>query len=198
MFLHTLSLCLLSLFFLLLLFHQTYHFPFDLLLLPPLLFALFSSLLTLLQLRTCHPLPFRLTELKIALLEHFLLFAYLVILALAHHIPARVPFTGTCIPLGCVLVQRFLWYRSFIKAFRGPGGFVKWVYQVLAVNLAVNLALKWDSYYVFDVIALLWPCYGFIALSFIFFIATLLLFIGSACNEFQNLDDAGHEVSARR
>ncbi len=33
-------------------------------------------------------------------------------------------------------------------------------------------------------IAILWPFYGFIALSFIFFLGGVMLVIGSACNSF--------------
>jgi len=52
--------------------------------------------------------------------------------------------------------------------------------------------LQADNYVKFDVIALLWPCYGLIALTFIFFAGSLLLFISTACNQFSS-DGGGSE-----
>ena len=50
--------------------------------------------------------------------------------------------------------------------------------QVLITNLVINFSLKKDKVFDLDVIALLWPCYGFIAITFIFFLGSLLVFLG--------------------
>ena len=136
----------------------------------------------------------RQTDCKIVLVEHILLVSFLVLVSLATHLRLRtfsVPYTGAAFPLICIIVQRFIWHKSILKAFRSPFQFIKFIFQILVTNLVINYALSMDDYYHFDIIAMLWPCYGSIALCVIFFIATLLLFIGSACNSFSNLDSEG-------
>lgn len=93
-----------------------------------------------------------------------------------------MPYTAACAPLIVLLAQRFIWYQSFIKAFKNPQHIIRYLVQLLLINLAFNFSLKADELINFDVIAILWPCYGLIALSFIFFAASFLLFISSACN----------------
>lgn len=61
--------------------------------------------------------------------------------------------------------------------------------MIFIVVLILNFSLRADDYVTFDVIALLWPCYGLIALTFIFFAASLLLFVSSACNQMTSLDE---------
>jgi hypothetical protein len=57
------------------------------------------------------------------------------------------------------------------------------MFQVLVIGLVVTLSLKADGFLKLEPIALLWSCYGLIALTLLFFAATLLLFIGIACNQ---------------
>jgi hypothetical protein len=61
---------------------------------------------------------------------------------------------------------------------------MKFMGQFLFVNLVIDISLKVDNYLDIDMIAILWPFYGFIAISFIFFLGGVMLLIGTACNSF--------------
>ena len=61
---------------------------------------------------------------------------------------------------------------------------MKYLIYFLLMSLILNYCLKNDGLVNFDVIAQLWPCYGLIALTFIFFAGAFLLFISTLCNEF--------------
>ena len=125
-------------------------------------------------------------ECKITILDQILSILYLVLLIMATRLQENgydMPYTASCAPLAFLLLQRFVWHRSFIRAFRSPSHVLKFLFQVLFTNLIVNFSVRGDGYAQFDAIALLWPCYGFIALTFIFFAASLMLFISSACNQ---------------
>ena len=119
------------------------------------------------------------------ILENVFVLSYLLFVSLAYRLTSQgfqIPYTACCFPFLLVLIQRFLWYRAFFRSFRTPFYFVKFLFQLLVGNLVLNMSIRADEYFNFDVIGLLWPCYGFIAMTFIFFIGGLLLFIGSACN----------------
>jgi hypothetical protein len=101
----------------------------------------------------------------------------------------KLPYTASCGPLLGLLIQRFIWHRSIIKSFYNPLIFLQYMFILLLVALLLNFSIKLDHYYDFDIIALLWPCYGYIAISFIFLIGSILLFIGAACNSLTNPDN---------
>ncbi|CDW73671.1 UNKNOWN [Stylonychia lemnae] len=63
--------------------------------------------------------------------------------------------------------------------------------KLLSIGISVNSEIFMrDGIFEFDVIVLLWPCYGFIAMTFIFFMGSLLLFVGSLCSQHsQNSDE---------
>lgn len=52
----------------------------------------------------------------------------------------------------------------------------------------LNFCLQADALVSFTPVALLWPCYGLIALTFLFFAVSLLLFISAACSQFTGGD----------
>ena len=54
--------------------------------------------------------------------------------------------------------------------------------------------MKMDEFINFDIIAVLWPCYGLIAMTFIFFAASFLLFISSTCTQFSG--HANEEINS--
>lgn len=136
-----------------------------------------------------------------AIVEHVLCLVYLISLALAYRLSQnnfRIPFVATTFPLFLILIFRFIWHKSILKAFRTPYHLVKFLVNLLFVNLIINLSLSYDNFFVFDSVALLWPCYGFLALTFIFFIATLLLFLGSACSSFSREESIGFELDDKK
>ena len=123
------------------------------------------------------------------IVEHVLALVYLISLSLAYRLSQnnyRIPYVASTFPLAMLLVFRFIWHKSIIKAFRTPYHFVRFLLHLLLTNLVINLSLSYDSFFDFDSVALLWPCYGLLALTFIFFIAALLLFLGSACSSFSH------------
>ena len=61
----------------------------------------------------------------------------------------------------------------------------------MLIVLVFNYSIRFDGYAIMDVIAHLWPCYGLIAMNFVFFAAGLLLFISTGCNHFTGDDDDG-------
>lgn len=133
---------------------------------------------------------------------------FLTINIIAQHInkqgqEVKLPYTAACGPLAVVVTQRFIWYRAVLKSFKNPQNLIKYLYMVFILILILNFSLRADEYVSFEVIALLWPCYGLIALTFIFFAASLLLFVSSACNQMTSMDEGsfysngvfGHERS---
>jgi hypothetical protein len=110
-----------------------------------------------------------------------LLFFLLWCIAMRLHAGA-LPFTAACSPLLLILVQRYIWHRSFLKAFKSPQDVVKYLVQLMIINIVLNFSLQADNLVNFSPIALLWPCYGLIAISFLFFAVSLLLFINAACS----------------
>lgn len=140
-----------------------------------------------------HPfLPLTQRESRIQLMEHILILVFCLSFILSNNLKVgsfRIPLTASCFPLVLVLGVRFLFHKSVLKAFKSPVNFLKFIFQFLALNLILNFSLKADDYYSFDAIAFLWPCYGYIAITFIFFIGSFLLFIGAACNSFNSLED---------
>jgi hypothetical protein len=59
----------------------------------------------------------------------------------------------------------------------------------MIIALIVNYSVREDKYGQMEVIAHLWPCYGLIALTFVFFAAGTLIFMSTACNHFTGDDD---------
>ena len=57
------------------------------------------------------------------------------------------------------------------------------------MSLVLNYCLKLDNFLNFDPIAQLWHCCCLIAITFIFFSASVLIFISTMCNEFTMIDD---------
>eukprot|EP00347_Sterkiella_histriomuscorum_P003076 403365681 len=127
-------------------------------------------------------------ENKILIFENILIISYLISLSLIKRFRDQgylIPITASCFSLLLVLIQRFIWYKSVVKSFRTPVSFIKFVFLTFLFCLILNYNLENDEFFDFDIIVLLWPLYGLIAMTFIFFMGSLLLFIGSLCNSFQ-------------
>ena len=148
-------------------------------------------------------LVIRKTENKIIILENIFLMVFFISLTISKrvHVPKfNIPYTSATFSLFLILVQRFIWYRSIIKAFKTPFKFVKFLFQLLISCLLINLCMTADSLVELDVVALLWPCYGLIAITSMFFIGALLLFIGSLCTTMASRRESnsfGSGVSAK-
>jgi hypothetical protein len=59
----------------------------------------------------------------------------------------------------------------------------------MLVFLIVNFSINEDGYAKLDIITQLWPCFGMIAMTFVFFASGILLFISTACNHFTGDED---------
>jgi hypothetical protein len=59
----------------------------------------------------------------------------------------------------------------------------------MLIALVINYSIRHDGYANLDMISHLWPCYGLIAMTFVFFAAGVLLFISTACNHFTGKDE---------
>ena len=67
-----------------------------------------------------------------------LLFFLLWSLAMRLH---SLPFLGACSPLFVLIVQRYVWHLSFLKAFKTPQAVVKYLAQLMLVNIVLNFSL---------------------------------------------------------
>lgn len=134
----------------------------------------------------------RIIEFKISILDQFLILLYYLLLSIASRsskVVMNLPYTVAWSPLGMILIHKFVWYRSLSKPFKTPQHVVMYLRDIFLAALIINYSIKEDSYAEMDVISHLWPCYGFIAMTFIFFAAALLLFISTACSHFTGDDD---------
>ncbi len=66
---------------------------------------------------------------------------------------------------------------------------VKYLTNLFLIALVINYSIRYDGFAKLDVISHLWPCYGLIAMTFVFLAAGILLFISTACNHFTGEDE---------
>jgi hypothetical protein len=129
------------------------------------------------------------------MIESILILTFCAFLTLANRFPKKeffIPYTASCFPLLVILFVRFLMYKS-IRAFKNTLNFLNYLIHFLLINLIINFCLKKDKFFKFELIALLWPFYGLLALFFILFMGSFIIFMSTVCSVVE-----GSETEIRR